>query len=325
MLDTAARYLYEVYRCKSVSLAAQKLFISQPALSATIRKAEQELGAPIFNRKTLPFTLTEEGRIYMDTVEKMLTLENNAAQQIRDIQEVKGGTLRVATSTILSYRAIPKILQLFHKRYPHVDVHIIITESNKLYELLDKALADLIFIPVDAEPECCCVTRLLSQRMVVILRKDALVNEKLRQHAITREQLLSGDYPPEKMVMDNSAFHDVEFIHISQDSYISKNRIQLLGRQSNAPYITANTSRVQINYQLMLAGFGALITTDANVALLPPSGDCVFFALGSPLATSDFSVVYSKKNPPRNMAALQAFVDTAAELFDCQEPLKLLL
>ena len=54
MLNTTARYIYTVYRLTSVSLAAQELYISQPALSRAIKKAETELGVPIFNRKTLP-------------------------------------------------------------------------------------------------------------------------------------------------------------------------------------------------------------------------------------------------------------------------------
>ena len=74
MLDSTARYVYEVYWLKSVSNAANSLFISQPAISAAIRKAEKDFGAPIFNRKTLPFTLTEEGKIYIAALEKMLAL-----------------------------------------------------------------------------------------------------------------------------------------------------------------------------------------------------------------------------------------------------------
>ena len=68
MLDNIARYVYAVYRLKGVSNAADELFVSRPAISAAVKKAESALGAPIFNRKTLPFTLTEEGKIYIQAV-----------------------------------------------------------------------------------------------------------------------------------------------------------------------------------------------------------------------------------------------------------------
>ena len=47
-------YVYAVYQEKSFSKAAKKLFVSQPALSRMVKKAEDEIGAPIFDRSTLP-------------------------------------------------------------------------------------------------------------------------------------------------------------------------------------------------------------------------------------------------------------------------------
>lgn len=84
MLGTTAKYIYTVYRLKSFSLAAQELFISQPALSRAIKNAEAGLGAPIFNRKTIPVSLTEEGKIYIEAIEKMLQIERNAIENVRD-------------------------------------------------------------------------------------------------------------------------------------------------------------------------------------------------------------------------------------------------
>ena len=59
-------YVYAVWQEKSFSAAARKLFVSQPALSASVRKVERELGLPIFNRSTTPLQLTDAGRAYID-------------------------------------------------------------------------------------------------------------------------------------------------------------------------------------------------------------------------------------------------------------------
>ena len=58
------KYVYAVYQEKSFSKAAKKLFISQPALSNMVRKAEREVGAAIFDRSTIPLTITKEGAHY---------------------------------------------------------------------------------------------------------------------------------------------------------------------------------------------------------------------------------------------------------------------
>ena len=63
------RYVYSVYQEKSFSKAAKKLFISQPALSNMVRKAENEIGAPIFDRSTIPLTVTKEGAYYIKSRE----------------------------------------------------------------------------------------------------------------------------------------------------------------------------------------------------------------------------------------------------------------
>ena len=59
------RYVYEIYRQKSFSKAAQALFITQPALSIAIGKLEASLGMPLFDRSTRPISLTPAGRIYL--------------------------------------------------------------------------------------------------------------------------------------------------------------------------------------------------------------------------------------------------------------------
>ena len=88
MLGTTAKYIYTVYRLKSFSLAAEELFISQPSLSRAIKKAEVGLGAPIFNRKTLPISLTAEGKIYIEAIEKMLQIEKNATERVNDSKHI---------------------------------------------------------------------------------------------------------------------------------------------------------------------------------------------------------------------------------------------
>ena len=63
------KYVYEVYLQKSFSQAAKTLFVSQSAVSSMVRRAEDRIGCQIFDRSTIPFTLTEEGKFYISNVE----------------------------------------------------------------------------------------------------------------------------------------------------------------------------------------------------------------------------------------------------------------
>ena len=75
-------YVYEVYRQRSFTRAAQALYISQPSLSQMIRKAEGRIGTTIFDRSTSPIGLTEAGRAYIRAAEQVLQIESDLC--IRD-------------------------------------------------------------------------------------------------------------------------------------------------------------------------------------------------------------------------------------------------
>lgn len=70
-----SNYIYEVYRCRSFSKAAEHLFISQPSLSAMVKRVEKEIGMPLFDRSCNPIQLTDAGRFYISHVEKIRQIQ----------------------------------------------------------------------------------------------------------------------------------------------------------------------------------------------------------------------------------------------------------
>lgn len=317
MITTAAKYIYTVYRLKSVSLAAQELYISQPALSRAIKMAEKELGAPIFNRKTLPFSLTAEGKAYIEGIEKMLQIQRDTAEKISDIRHMQGGTLRIATSTHLSFYAIPKILKVFHQKHPKIDTHIIITDHNKLFEHLEKETADLIFVSGGEAPDSCCSVELFTEKFVVAMPPH-MVTDALRPYALCHRDLIAGDYGKDREVTRLELFRGIEFVYSPPNTNIQKKRSILFGKSDISPYITSNAGRQQFNFNLMCSGFGALLTTDANIATMPADANCVYFVLGDATARQSFSIAYGQ-NASEHI--LREFVSTAKALFAGDDPL----
>ena len=324
MLSTIAKYIYTVYRLKSVSLAAQELYISQPALSRAIKKAETEFGTPIFNRKTLPLSLTPEGKVYISAIEKMIQIEKEAEAKVGDIKHIHSGTLRIATSTHLSFYVIPKVLKEFHKKHPQVDIHIIVADTDKLYEHLEKETADLIFISGAQASEDYCTVALLEEKFVVAMPRS-MVTQSLLPYALNHEEIVSGKYDRNKAITDMSLFHEIEFIYSPPNTNIQKKRKLLFGKSDLFPYITSNASRQQLNYNLMCSGFGALFTTDANIATMPPNSKCVYFILANPAVKQNFSIVYPQKDKVSSYRIVAQFVDTAKDMFLCKKPLKQLI
>lgn len=324
MIDITAKYIYEVYRCKSVSLAAKKLFLSQPALSTSIKKAERELGAPIFNRKTIPFSLTAEGKLYIEAIEKMMQLEQETKAQIQDISELKNGTLKIGTAYRLSYFVIPQICEVFRREFPHVDISIIHTHSDMLLSLLEKNDADLIFTPIDKTYENLHTEILFEEKCIVALRRDFHEIEHLLPYALSYNEIVSRRYPPEKEIEDVELFQNIEFIYSPPNSNIYKKRKSVLSEFKTDPYVTSSLGNQQLNYNLMMAGFGALFTTDAVIATMPPNTDCLYFALRAPEAKQNFALVYKEQEHSGSAAILQAFAGVAKDLFHNEMPLQTL-
>lgn len=295
MLDNISNYIYSVYELKSVSLAAKKLYVSQPALSSAIKREEERLGFKIFNRKTLPLTLTPEGKFYIEAIEKVRQIESSSMEKIQSIQQANIGTLRIATSTHLSYYIIPKILREFQKKYPKVDIQIIITDTGNLFDMLQNETVDVIFT-FEKNTSDEYKTSVLMEEHFIVASPRALVPSELLKYAVSYEEVLCRTYSEDKLVSDLSMFHDLEFIYSPPKSNIQKKRRILFGKDDLHPYITSNASSQQFNFNLMRAGFGALLTTDANLATMRQDDSCCLFVLGGENAKQDFSVVSNVNN-----------------------------
>lgn len=248
----------------------------------------------------------------------MLQVEQDTVEKVNDIRHIQSGTLRIATSTHLSFYTIPKILKAFQVRYPQIDTHIIITDTNKLYEHLQKETADLIFISGGTIPDGCCSVDLFSEKFVVAMPPD-MVTESLRPYTVNHKDLVSGNYDKSKEVNDMSLFHGIEFIYSPPNTNIHKKRTILFGNSDISPYITSNAGRQQFNFNLMCSGFGALLTTDANIATMPSNAKCIYFVLGDSAIKQSFSIAYLQKDSTN---IVNEFVNTAKTLFLCENPLK---
>lgn len=321
MLDNLSKYVYEVYRSKSVSVAAKKLFISQPALSASIKKAEKELGAPIFNRKTIPFTLTAEGKVYIESIEKIMKIERETSEKIQDISEIKGGLLNIATSSYLSYFIIPKVCEMFAKKYPNVNINITTVSTQALAGKLANNTADIVFMPTENDAPGFFTVPLLEENIIVTLRKNCKGAEKLLPYALSYDDIVNRNLLVEKKIENMSIFKGIEFIYSPPNSTIFKKKKLIFGEDKSSHFIGVNAPNQRLNYNLMQAGFGAFLTTDADIATMPHTDRCMYFALKSPNAKQYYSAAYSATEDSPSYKLICEFVNTAKEFFDCDNPL----
>ena len=118
-------YVYEVYKEKSFSKAAQNLYISQPSLSATVRKIEQNIGADLFDRSTVPIQLTECGKVYIKYVERIMDFEKEFANYVTNLNELNTGSIAIGASSFFTSFILPPVITAFTNAYPKVFVKLV--------------------------------------------------------------------------------------------------------------------------------------------------------------------------------------------------------
>ena len=135
----------------SFSAAAERLLMAQPSLSEQIRRLEAELGVPLFMRAGRGIALTEAGRLLRPHAERTLADAQAAAESVREIRDLTGGTVAFGTFGSAHHYLLGGLVQDFRKRHPHVRVRAIGQNSAEVADAVrDGQLeAGLVVLPVD--------------------------------------------------------------------------------------------------------------------------------------------------------------------------------
>lgn len=137
------KIFYTVANAQNISKAASELYISQPAISKSIRKLEQNLDVTLFNRNSRGVMLTEEGQILYDYVEKAFDSLQMGESQLKKVNELGIGHLHIGVSTTLCKYMLLPYLKSFIKSHPHIKISIDCQSTNQTLELLHENKIDI--------------------------------------------------------------------------------------------------------------------------------------------------------------------------------------
>lgn len=136
MTENELRYLLTIAEYGNITKAAQELFISQPSLSESLSKVEQEFGRPIFHRDRNGLTPTDFGQKYLDTAGKILELYRQMNLDLDEYRQMRRGTLNFGIPFNLGAYVLPRILPQFCQIYPEITVHFKENNSTELDKLM---------------------------------------------------------------------------------------------------------------------------------------------------------------------------------------------
>ena len=313
-MERSAEYIYEIYRHGSFSKAARELFVSQPALSAVVKKKENELGFLIFNRNAHPLELTEEGEIYIRMLENIRESEEAMRRQIRGMRNAKNGKLLIGTCNYASAFVIPAICHAFSEKNPTVRMDVCEDDAPLLREKMRMGLLDLM-ADYDPDPEDSVAVPILREHLLLAVPADYAVNDRLRAAAVSEEQVCAGSCDYEAGLRDLSAFAHTRFV-LCGKRYNMFRRMNSLCRELDfSPEVANSTNQLLMNFNMACQGAGVTLTTDTMIRTAPRGHrPCVFYPVRSE-AGGERTLYVAYKKRDRVPEMILSFASAAADLF----------
>jgi len=142
------KVFFEVANCKSISKGAEKLKISQPAVTQSIQTLENELGGKLFIRTPKGVILTNEGQELYSYIKEGMTYFINGANKFMSLKSLDYGVLNVGATTTISENYLMPYLKKFHDLYPNITINITNDLTDNLLKDLRNGSLDIVVMAI---------------------------------------------------------------------------------------------------------------------------------------------------------------------------------
>lgn len=274
------KYVYEVYKERSFTKAAQNLYISQPSLSARIKKIEEIIGEPLFDRSTTPLQLTEVGKVYIEAAEEITQIEQRVENYINDLAGLKTGNLAVGASTLFAAYVVPSLITQFNQKFP--DVHIQLIEGNtaELEEMLGSNALDFVIDNYHYDSILYNKELYCEENILLAVPKHFAVNEELGMYQLSYKNIKNKNYLNQKyLAVPLGRFADLPFIMLTQGNDTRTRGDRLCRNVGFKPNIVLEFNQQSTAYMASSTQLGATFISDILVSQLPTFENLVYYKL----------------------------------------------
>ena len=274
------KYVYEVYKERSFTKAAQNLYISQPSLSARIKKIEVIIGEPLFDRSTTPLQLTEVGKVYIEAAEEITQIEQRVENYINDLAGLKTGNLAVGASTLFAAYVVPSLITQFNQKF--LDVHIQLIEGNtaELEEMLGSNALDFVIDNYHYDSILYNKELYCEENILLAVPKHFAVNEELGMYQLSYKNIKNKNYLNQKYpAVPLGRFADLPFIMLTQGNDTRTRGDRLCRNVGFKPNIVLEFNQQSTAYMASSTQLGATFISDILVSQLPTFENLVYYKL----------------------------------------------
>lgn len=299
MTNLQIEYVVMVAELRSFSRAAEKLSISQPALSSYIAKIERDIGKQLFDRSTSPLKVTDVGVEYIKHAKEIKAIKEEFKRYVSGKDEMQSGKVNIGCSQFFSCEFISNAIAEFCEKHPNVEV---VVHEDALDELSQKTSSGELdmFISFEQDKyEVFNAVELFSEKLLLAVPEKFCKDNGLSDKCISKDDILSGNkYPGPIDLKDMPA---IPFIFLNTDTSMLKKARKLVSQKLVRVSSEIHVANLSTAYSLASDGVGATLVPESVVKYGNNIKTPCFFELDSELCNRTVSI-FIKKNKYQSKA-----------------------
>ncbi len=254
-MELSEQYLLDIIRWGSLTNAARKLGISQPALSLALTNLEKKLGVVLVDRKNKPVCLTEEGSIYVDYLLKKEELTKQMKKEISDVGVFKKTVLTVGGATVYIESLVADVIPQLLEKYPECQVDMRIESLDELIQNGLKGSIDC-FVCTDENniPDDFTLLPIRKERLYLCVPASCKINERLKEYQVAVGQ--------SKEIQDYTMFAEENFVNLPPTFPLQKRMNRFFEERKMKIHSSITVNQVSTAVALAEKGLGIVIASE---------------------------------------------------------------
>jgi DNA-binding transcriptional LysR family regulator len=264
-------YILAVAKYGNVSKAAEALGISQPALSAHIKKIEDQLDIVIFDRTVKPMAITDAGRLYIDYITQKNNMDRAFQEQLSDLNDLRRGKLILGGASFFNVSYYPKVIAAFAEKYPGIEIKVVDGSVPEVARMATDHKLDLFIAPSWDMEEACQYEKVATEKIFLCVPEQFAVNEELKDYRVPSAVVKNGELDKwiaehgSKARPDFTKFEGEKFIWLEENQHIGNILAELFRRYGMKPDKSISVTQTMTSFGLTLSGAGISLITEGSL------------------------------------------------------------
>ena len=288
-------YILTVCQEGGFTKAAERLFVSQPSLSASIKRIEEKVGAPIFDRSCSPIALTEIGQKYLKYAQEIQEKEQDFAKYVSDHTNLLAGKIRIGGSSFFSSFVLPNLISEFNEKHSKIQFEIFEDSTKNLMASLSNGSLDIIIDNAINENENIISKVYASEQLLLAVPKHFKINADLTDFALSAEDVKCNKHLNDNIGIKLSLFNQEPFILLNPENDTGKRAEELFKKYNLSPLVKFRLDQQVTAYNICCSGLGICFVSDTLIKNMNVERDAVYYRL-SDNSTKRNIYFYQKKN-----------------------------